>query len=67
MVFAVFIQISTQPRISTHLKVEKVNKRPASNKRPAPPPPTQIQIRDNKIPSRRRSFFSEYFTQTLLC
>ena len=48
----VFIRISAQPRISAHLeyapilKVEKVNKRPASNKRPPPPPPppNQTQI-----------------------
>ena len=38
--YTVFIRISAQPRISAHLeqapilKAEKVNKRPASNKRP---------------------------------
>ena len=43
----VFIRLSTQPRISAHLeraptlKVEKVNKRPASNKRPPPLPHPQ--------------------------
>ena len=41
----VFIRISAQPRISAHLeyapilKAEKVNKRPASNKRPPQPHP----------------------------
>ena len=45
----VFIRISAQPRISAHLespirKAEKVNKRPASNKRPPPPPPKQTRI-----------------------
>ena len=39
------------------LKAEKVNKRPASNKRPPHPlPPTITPIRDNKRPSRGRSF-----------
>ena len=40
LIDTVFIRISAQPRISAHLeqapilKAEKVNKRPASNKRP---------------------------------
>ena len=48
--FTVFILISAQPRISAHLeqapipKAEKVTKRPASNKRPTPPPHNQTQI-----------------------
>ena len=37
----VFIRISAQPRISTH---------------PTPLPPTKTSMRDNKRPSRRRSF-----------
>ena len=37
----VFIRISAQPRITTH---------------PTPLPPTKTPMRDNKRPSRRRSF-----------
>ena len=46
----VFIWISTQPRISAHLeyvpilRAGKVNKRPASNKRPPPPHPTSFPL-----------------------
>ena len=49
--YTVFIQINAQPRISANLekapilKAEKVNKRPALNKRPPrPPPPNQTQV-----------------------
>ena len=74
----VFIRISAQPRISAHLekapilKAEKVNKRPASNKRPPLPNPTPTQteigaqpltpttpqkgISTNNRLARRRSF-----------
>ena len=54
---SVFIRISAQPQISAHLekapilKVEKVNKRPASNKRPPPPPPKQTQISAHPHPT----------------
>ena len=57
VLLTVFIQISTQPRISAHfekapiLKAEKVNERPASNKRPPPPPPNQTQISAHPHPT----------------
>ena len=48
--------MSAQPRISAHLeyapilKAEKVNKRPALNKRPPPLPPNQTQISAQPTP-----------------
>ena len=52
----VFIRISAQPQISAHLeapilKAEKVNKRPALNKRPPPSPPNQTQISAHPHPT----------------
>ena len=52
--------MSAQPRISAHLeqapilKAEKVNKRPASNKRPPPPPANQTQISAHPHPTHLR-------------
>ena len=45
LAFTVFIQISDQPRISAHLKVEKVNKHPPS------PPPSQTHISAHPHPT----------------
>ena len=55
----VFIRISAQLRTSAHLeqapilKAEKVNRRPASNKRPPPPHPTSLpNSNKHPLPSR---------------